>query len=499
MGRLEQAAGLALIAVGVVVAVRLPAQQPVRRGRVLVLFDAAVEADPGVRAAFLDPGPPSRADAAQFALHESAFERWDAPEVASIATQAEDFDAVVVVSDGRAAIDAVAARAAGARLAARAVPVSAVLAPHVPLPAPSPAPSPASERELPPPLRPARTARVLYVEQTPRWEFHFLSTAMCRDPDLLAHAWLTDADWGTPQRSSKRDGWPAIDVGAGLPAPAAMDAYDVLVLGDVHPDQLRGPDTPGRDVAAEIRTWVESGHGLLVIAGPQHMPHEWTGTALMDALPVVPAAPGPPHDSVTGFHLALTPEGSAHPILDVAADPAESRRLWESAPGWAMYWAFPAKLAAGATALALVGDDPTVPAIATREFGKGRVFYVGVDELWRTRVDVGDRWFWRFYGAAIAWLAEPKIGVVPLPPVAPAAALAPPPPPVPSGAETLRELAQVTGGRVCTAAESGDLVASLAQLRGPVPPAPSRDPWTVAAGAVTALCGAFFLLRGRAT
>jgi len=107
-------------------------------------------------------------------------------------------------------------------------------------------------------------------------------------------------------------------------------------------------------------------------------------------------------------------------------------------------------------------------------------------------VGAGDRWFRRFCGTAIAWLAEPKAGVVPVPPVAP-------PPPGPSGAEALRALAQASGGKVCTPDESRDLVASLAQLRGPAPPAPSRDLWVIAGGAAAALCGAFFLLRGRAT
>jgi hypothetical protein len=484
VSRLEKAAGLALVVVGAGAIWWKPLPPPARRGRVLVLLDSAVERDPGVREVFVDPGPPSRADAPQFALHESAFERWGAPEVAAIATEAGGFDAVVVVSDGRAAIDADAARDAGARLAAGAVPVSVVLVPRAPLPG--------SKREPPPPLRPARTARVLYVEQSPRWEYHFLSNAMCRDPDLLAHTWIADAAPETPQRKSQRPDWPAIDLGAGLPSPAAMDAYDVLVLGDVGVAALRGPDTPGRDVAAEVRAWVEGGHGVLVIAGPQRMPAEWTSTALMDALPVVPVPAGPARDPASGFHLALTSGGAANPILDIAADPSESRRMWESTPAWEMFWASPTKLAAGATALALVGDDLSVPAIAMRDCGKGRVLWIGVDELWRIRADAGDRWFWRFYGTAIAWLAEPKAGVVPVPPVAP-------PPPGPSGAEALRALVQASGGRVCTPDESRDLVASLAQLRGPAPPAPSRDPWVIAGGAAAALCGAFFLLRGRAT
>lgn len=498
MGRLVQALGLLLVGVGAFAAAWRPPVQPASCGRVLVLVDAAAMSNADVRAAFVAPGPPSRVDAAAFAVRESPFERWGVPEVADIATQADHFDAVVAVSDGGAALDAAEARAVGERLAARGAPVSVVLVPLVPQPAP--APPPADARKLPPPLRPARTLRVLYVEQMPRWEYNYLSNAMCRDADLLARTWLADSDPETPQRRSQRADWPKGDFSAGFPSVAAMDEYDVLVLGDVDPASIRGDDTPSRDVAAEISAWVESGRGLLLIAGPQNMPCKWTASRLTELLPVVPAPPRAPRDPSSGFRFVLTPEGAAHPVLDIAADLAESRRLWESDNDWIMYWACPATLAPGATALAYVGDDPTVPVLATRSVGRGRVFYLGVDDLWRTRRDAGDTWFLRFYGAAIAWLAEPRAGVVATPKVEPPPPPPPaPPPPTPPGAAALRAIAESSGGKVCAPADASELVASLSRVRGPAPPAPPRDPWTIAMGAVVALCGAFFLWRGRGT
>ena len=488
MGRLEKAVGLALIAVGVLAAWWRPPSPVPRPGRVLVLLDDAVKSAPGVREAFVDPGPRTHADGANFRVCAVDEPSWNAVAAVEFATQAALFEAVVVVSDGRADMDASAGQSIGAALAARGVPVSVVLTPVPPPPIP-----------LPPALQPARPLRVLYVEQSPRWEYHFLSNAMCRDTALLAHTWLTDTDQETPQRRTKRDGWPAIDLHAGLASPTAMEEYDVLVLGDVGVDELRGPDTRDRDVAAEIRAWVESGRGLLVIAGPQRMPLGWTETALADVLPVVPddrvflaPEPGP----AEGFHLRLTDAGAASRLLDIADDPEESRRLWETSPNWAMYWAAPVKVREGATELAQAGAGAYEgrSLLASGNCGKGRVLFLGVDELWRIRSDMGDRFFWRFYAAAIGWLAEPRVPPGPAPEVKP-----PEPQPVPPGSAALRALAEASGGRVCGPGDAADLVDSLRATRGPAPAAPAREPSMVAAGVATALCGAFFLLRGRAT
>jgi hypothetical protein len=56
-----------------------------------------------------------------------------------------------------------------------------------------------------------------------------------------------------------------------------------------------------------------------------------------------------------------------------------------------------------------------------------------------------------------------------------------------------------SGGHWCTAGDAAGLIASLRQVRAPAPASRPRDPWVVASGIFAALCGVFFLLRGRGT
>jgi hypothetical protein len=486
VGRTERIVGVALVAAGAVALLWQPVPSP-RPGSVLVLLDDETELAPPVYAAFAGPGP-WRDDDANFRVRTPDTDSSNAISAVATATRTTPYDAVVVVTAAGDSMDVPKGSSIGSELAANGVSVSVVLAP----PAPSVRP--------PPVLQPARPVRVLCVEQSPRWEFHFLTAAMCRDENVLAHTWLADAEGAAPQRRTQRDDWPAIDLRAGFPSAADMDRYDVLVLGDVEPDALRGPDAPGRDVAAEVRAWVESGRGLLVIAGPQHMPIDWTKSALADVLPVVVSAPlqmGPRPDPSEGFRFRLTAAGAASPLLDVADETQDSQQLWQTSPKWEMYWAAPVKVREGATELVQAGtgayEGRTL--VASGTCGKGRVLFVGVDELWRIRVDVGDLFFWRFYAGAIGWLAEPRVPLVPAPEVK---APEPEPRPDPPGVAALRALAAASGGRVCGVEDAAGLAAALRRTRAPAAPA-SREPWAVAAGALAVLCGVFFLLRPRGT
>jgi uncharacterized membrane protein len=299
--------------------------------------------------------------------------------------------------------------------------------PLPPAPVPAPAPPPPSPPEpLPPAVAPAPAAppkeeppagpplRVLYLDGDPRWEFQYLSNLLVRDPSMRAWAWLGAADPQAPQR--RTEGLPAVDAATALASRESLAEYDVVILGDLDVASL-GRDAGG--VAARLRDYVAHGGGLVLLAGAQHMPSGLAGTPLEELLPVrldkehevvVNAATG----SSDAIALRVTKDGESCPFLDVLGDGAASKSLWETHEMWRQYWAFPVREArAGAQVLIegtrKLGDRAaTGPVVVSATFGEGRVLYVGVDELWRIRYDVGDRYYGRFWKGAIRWLAPAK-------------------------------------------------------------------------------------------
>lgn len=56
----------------------------------------------------------------------------------------------------------------------------------------------------------------------------------------------------------------------------------------------------------------------------------------------------------------------------------------------------------------LGGRMKTRPVVVASRFGRGNVIFVGVNELWRTRYDVGDRYFARFWTGALRSLRSAR-------------------------------------------------------------------------------------------
>ena len=266
-----------------------------------------------------------------------------------------------------------------------------------------------------------RKIKVLYVEETPRWEFHYLSNALCRDREtMLTHTLLLDADPETPQKKTNSPEWPPLDAARALPPRAKLFEYDVVVLGDVDPRQL-GPDD-GKDALANLRDFVERGGGLIAIAGTRNNPSKYRDTSLAGLLPVVidrnaeRDAEMKGSDTANGFGFVLTPDGEQSPMMNVEGNIETSRDLWRNNANWKQYWSYPALRAKTLAKVLAESDRPSDknaygprPLIATMLYGRGRTLFIGVDELWRIRYDVGDKYFYRFYGEAVRFLATYKL------------------------------------------------------------------------------------------
>jgi hypothetical protein len=257
--------------------------------------------------------------------------------------------------------------------------------------------------------------KVLYVENTPRWEFKFLQPALLRDRRVEAKFILVAADPETVRppaslRPEERERWPYLQA---FPSREELRKYDLVILGDV-PTGPKGFLKPEHLVA--LREFVEEQRGgLAVIAGRNFMPAAYAGTPLAEILPVE-FQPVKFTDSTERrtepYRPVLTKAGRRAEMLSLADAPEESLKVWRDLPGF--YWHYPVtRLKPGATSLldhprAKAGEQP-MPLMAVHHFGRGEVLFLASDETWRWRYNAQDKHFGRFWGQAIYQMGLPHL------------------------------------------------------------------------------------------
>ncbi len=261
--------------------------------------------------------------------------------------------------------------------------------------------------------------KVLYVEGPARWDYRFLRNAMKRDhglggvqsagPDIVL-----EAEWRAAGRPPEQ---------RRCPLPRTLDQlakYHTVILGDASPRLLDPAFINLLDQAVR-----ERGVGLIVEAGPLAMPHAYNNS------PSPPAAgergrgegvlpkllPVRLRGKVSGleapafkpFRLELSPEGALHEALRFFDDPGKNQNAWTHLPPY--YWCAPVERPAPAASVlvwnpSLQGDYGKLPLVASHYAGQGKVMFIGTDSTWLWRQNVGDRFFYRFWGQAIRFVAR---------------------------------------------------------------------------------------------
>jgi hypothetical protein len=244
--------------------------------------------------------------------------------------------------------------------------------------------------------------RVLYVEGEPRWEFRYLKTYLERDTtiDLRVLLQLSDDRFAEQDRSALAAFPPGDD------SPEGLFRYDVLIVGDVDPSLLNT-----RQMEDIVEFVTKRGGGLYLVAGELFNPLALDGKPLELLLPIRledarnPVVAGVP---VEPFRLQPTPEGLASPLFRLGEDQAESERIRQALPPSLWYLEAPRKQP---TAVVLAehptqsGADGKLPLILTHNVGAGRVLFSAIDDTWRWRFRVGDRYFGRYWVQALRYLA----------------------------------------------------------------------------------------------
>jgi hypothetical protein len=238
--------------------------------------------------------------------------------------------------------------------------------------------------------------KVLLADQAPRWEFRYLQAMLLRDRRVDLSCWLAEGD-------------PAIARGPQTPYlaqfPAAKEElfkYDLVIFGDLDPKLMSMANL------ANLSTLVSDfGGALIVMAGKRFTPQAYRRTALEKLLPVEFDSP-PPESARENplerpIRLELTSAGAASPMLRFSDQPVENLALWKQLPP--VYWVARVTRPKPAAEVLVVDSDPArasrfgkMPVIALQQYGLGQVLYVGTDNLWRWRRNVGESYHTMLWG-----------------------------------------------------------------------------------------------------
>ncbi len=263
--------------------------------------------------------------------------------------------------------------------------------------------------------------RVLLIDERPRWEFRYLRNLFAgRDQTVFLQSVLLQADRlaGVPapplMRASAQRAFDDCDANALPLDEAEWFKFDVIILGDVSPQELGN-----KGIQALERFVKDRGGALVVIAGPNQMPHAYRKTPLADVLPVLMNGPAvaTARSPDPSFHFSPTQEGVSHAALGrwaTAADPSFQELTWRhpacEAKAGASVLAYASRK--GETpndALADVDQQRRQALMLWHRFGMGKVLQLNFDETWRLRYGIGDRLHHEFWGQIIRWSVSDRL------------------------------------------------------------------------------------------
>jgi hypothetical protein len=186
-------------------------------------------------------------------------------------------------------------------------------------------------------------------------------------------------------------------------------AFDLVLLGDVPVTVL----DPKRQEAL-VEAVEQRGVGVVFQPGGEHLPREYAGGPLAELFPVeIDAEAGEGRGVVEApdfqpLAMTVTARGAMHPAFAISGDGAANREAWGALPPFFQAAAV-SRPKPSATVLAAVADPRgrgTIPLVAEAPFGRGRTAWIGTEETFRWRRNVGDPVFWRFWGQALRSIAR---------------------------------------------------------------------------------------------
>jgi hypothetical protein len=243
--------------------------------------------------------------------------------------------------------------------------------------------------------------KVLYVEQSARWEFRYLQGALLRDRRVDFKCVLLDGD----PDLAKAENSPYL---ATLPgSKEEWLKYDLVILGDVDPKALSPEQVKVLDEFVS-----KFGGSIVSIAGKHFNPAAYQGSPLEKLLPVeLDAAFGNDNgQAMRPVRLELTVAGRSDAMLRLTENADESAAIWSKLPP--IDWDARVSRAKPGAQVLLEDPDPQkayragkMPVVAFQQYGLGQVLYVGTDNTWRWRKNNGEKYYSMLWGRIVQRMA----------------------------------------------------------------------------------------------
>ena len=255
-----------------------------------------------------------------------------------------------------------------------------------------------------------RTARILYLEGEPRWEFKFIRRALEEDENLRLVSMLR-----TSENKFYRQGVETPqELADGVPGTEELFQFEAMILGSLQASFF----SPAQQEA--LYAFVSRRGGGLMFLGGRYALNEggYQTTSLADLLPVHLEGGGDGTSlKRTPAKFQLTPRGFER--LQTAEDEAENRRNWEELPELGNYQVTgEPKSGAVILAEAIPFDGRRYPVLVSQRFGRGRTYLFATDASWRWRMDSphenqSHELFWRQIAHALLNETPRQVSVAP--------------------------------------------------------------------------------------
>ena len=237
--------------------------------------------------------------------------------------------------------------------------------------------------------------RVLMVEQASRWEFKYIQAMLLREQRVDLDCLVIEAD----PEVTRTPGSPYIE---SFPTRREdLYKYDLVLFGDIDPKNL---------TTAQLENLVsfvsEAGGSLAVLSGKRFTPHAYRFSPLAALLPVEAGAANPA-PATRPIKLAPTEAGLKSPTLQLEETPELSQARWAKMPP--IYWTANIGRAKPAAQVYLIDPQTKAPILALQRYGAGEVLFLGTDNTWRWRKNIGDLYHSTFWGQLVQRLAGTRL------------------------------------------------------------------------------------------